>query len=158
MEFRNRSSLFLWGFAAVWLSMLIAFTLVAIRDGPPEGHSAATIAVILGIFWVAGAAIVNFAMTKPCYSVAITPEADLTLIWTYPYKRIKKKFAGDGIVAPAVVEEKDSEGDPYYIARLSLPDGSTFDIAENHDRARCDRVCKKFTEALSRSGGEHKSA
>jgi uncharacterized RDD family membrane protein YckC len=39
VEFKNRASAFIWAFAVVWLTLLIAFTAVLVRDGPPEGYS-----------------------------------------------------------------------------------------------------------------------
>lgn len=40
--FRNRLAVFLWGFAALWLTMLCAMTYLMLRDGPPDGHSTPT--------------------------------------------------------------------------------------------------------------------
>ena len=37
--FRNRKAVFLWGFMACWMAMLLAFTWLFLRDGAPAGTS-----------------------------------------------------------------------------------------------------------------------
>lgn len=40
--FRNRIAVALWIFMAIWMTFLILMTYVVVRDGPPGGHSWAT--------------------------------------------------------------------------------------------------------------------
>ena len=116
--FRTRLAAFLWGFAAVWVTMLIAMTYVVLRDGPPEGISAPMVAIVMCLFWVAGIGLVAFVSTKPS-------------------------------VRPAtVVDSRDSDGDPYFFARVNTIDGEPIDITEGHSQPDCEQACEQFNSAL----------
>ena len=151
MELKNRASAFIWAFALVWMTLLIAFTAVLVRDGPPEGYSLLSTSTILGVFWLGGLALGKFAATKACFYASVHSEDGLTLIWRYPLKTIRTKIPTSLVVAPVVVEGKDSEGDPYFFARLVLPNGDNFDLAQGHVRVQCEAVCEAFDRALRKT-------
>lgn len=64
--FRNRLALFLWGFAAVWLTMLFAMTYLVLHDGPPDGNSVPTTVLIMAFFWAGGITLAIYVLRQPC--------------------------------------------------------------------------------------------
>lgn len=151
MEIKNRASAFTWAFALVWWALLIAFTVILVWDGPPAGYSLLTTSTILGVFWLGGLAFGKFATSKACFYASVHSQNGLTLVWRYPLKTIRTHVPINLVVAPVVVEGTDSEGDPYFFARLFLPSGATFDLAEGHMRAHCEAVCEDFGRAMQKT-------
>jgi hypothetical protein len=149
MEFKNRVSSALWGFTLVWLSFLLAFTWLLVRDGPPDGYSRPTMTLIIGVFWLAGLGLAAEAMRKACYFAVLRADG-LSLIWQYPHKRVKALVPLAQINLPNVSQSRDSDGDPYFCARLELSGHEPFDVTEGHDRASCETVCVAFTRELDR--------
>lgn len=130
--------------------MLIAFSATLLRNGPPEGYSLATTTVISGLFWLGGLILVAFAIRKPCYYASIQKD-ELTLTWRYPHRTVRTSFPTNVITPPVVIEGRDSEGDPYFFARLILPNGNVFDLAESHIRSLCEDACKSFLLAVQKT-------
>ena len=150
MEFKNRAAVFLSGFAIFWFSILVAFTVILVRDGPPDGYSRSTTAIILCAFWFGGLALARFVSNKACSFVTIRDDT-LVVEWRYPFRRICVSLPINSVGPPRVTDGRDSEGDPYYFSRLTLPDGRTVDLAEGHDRIRCESVCVEFFRASGQS-------
>jgi hypothetical protein len=149
MTFTNRTAGFVWAFVMVWLTLLVAFTVLLARDGPPEGYSLPTMAAALAVFWIAGLAAGGVASAKPCYVASLTPSG-ATLLWQYPFRRIRLGIPLDQIEAPQVVESRDSDGDAYFFVRLELPAMPPFDLAEGRIRSECDGAYRAFREEVER--------
>lgn len=149
-NFANRTSLALWVFVAAWLAMLMAFTALVVRDGPPPGTSLLLTTVFLAVFWLGGVAAVGVATGKACFHVAITP-ARVTFTSQYPFKRRRISVPAELAGRPVVVESRDTDGDRYFHARLDLPDGEVFDLAEGHSREYCEARCRDFSLAIERA-------
>jgi len=145
-------ALFLWGFAAVWLTLLAAMTYVVARDGPPAGTSASTIVVILGTLWLFGVGLVAFVSTKPCFFVSVDHANRVSAAWRYPHKVVRKELRTASVRPAAVIESQDSEGGPYFYARVQTTAGESIDIAEGHDRSACEQACERFNRALRQGG------
>lgn len=90
--FRNRSASFGWGFAALWLALLVAMTYVFVRDGPPSGYSSPIVIAILAFFWIGGVGLVAFVLNKPCFLVTVEPDNRISATWRYPHKVVRKQF------------------------------------------------------------------
>jgi hypothetical protein len=144
MRIANRMALFLWGFAAVWLAMLTAFTALVIRDGPPPGYAPEVAIAILAAFWLGGFGLAGYAASQPLQSVTRGPDGAVRVDWIRPLRRERRVYPAGTVGAPEVVVGTDTDGDPYFRARLRLPDGLSVDIAEGHDRARCEDACRRF--------------
>ena len=145
-------ALFLWGFAAVWLALLAAMTYVVVRDGPPAGTSATMVVAIMGTFWLFGIGLVAFVTTKPCFSVSVDQGNRVSATWRYPHKVVRKELRAASVTPAGVVDSQDSEGGPYFYARVQSAAGDSIDIAEGHDRSACEQACERFNRAL-RPGG-----
>jgi hypothetical protein len=152
MTFTNRTAGFVWAFAFVWLSLLVAFTVLQARDGPPEGYSPLTVTAALAVFWIAGLALGGVASAKPCY-VASVDLSGATLLWQYPFRRIRITIPLDQIEPPEVVDGRDSDGDAYFFARLTLPALPPFDLVEGRIRSESDGACRAFREEVERLRG-----
>jgi hypothetical protein len=147
-SFTNRISAFTWGFACCWIAMLLAFTWIFVRDGAPEGIPNEGMAAILGFFWLGGLGLAHHAMNSPLSRVTVDSKGEISLAWQYPHRRVRKTFAATLLGPPALLEYRDSDGDPYFRTRLTLPDGGFIDIAEGHDRDDCERARERFLQAV----------
>lgn len=146
--FRNRSAACLWGFAVVWLGMLGAMSYVLVRDGPPPAYSATTTLVIGSLFWLGGIVLLGVAVSSPCVAVVVESPARVRVTWRYPFRTVRRTLAQDEVQAARVVEDKDSEGDPYYVARVAIAGGEAIDLHGSHDRAAREAACARFNQAL----------
>jgi hypothetical protein len=148
-SFANRISLFTWGFAFCWIGMLLAFSWIFLRDGAPDGFPNEAMAAILAVFWLAGMGLAAHALNSPISWVTVDSRGDVALAWHYPHKRVRKAFPAALLGSPALIEDRDSDGDPYFRTRLTLPDGGFIDIAEGHDRDDCERARERFLKAVA---------
>ena len=146
--FRNRLAAFLWGFAAVWLAMLVAMTYVLVRDGPPVGSSTTLMAIVMGLFWIAGFGLAVFVASKPCFFVTVEHGRCVSATWRFPHKVVRKVLPAACVLPATVIDSKDSEGAPYFYARVCTVGGAPIDIAEGHSRAGCQHACERFNSAL----------
>lgn len=146
--FQNRIALFLWGFAALWLTILIAMTFVVLRDGPPAGSSVPVIVLVMSAFWACGVGLGAFVATKPCFFVTVDQESSVTATWRYPHEVFRKALRATSVRPAAVINSQDSEGAPYFVARVISMGGEAIDIAEGHNRSVCEQACERFNLAL----------
>jgi hypothetical protein len=147
MKFANRTALALWVFAAVWLAMLVMFTMLVIRDGAPKGYSLPFTTGVLGIFWLAGVALVRVVVGKPCFLASVASE-QVTFTSQYVHRRTHIVVPTAHVGRAEVIEGRDTDGDTYFHARLRLPDGSDFDLSEGHSREYCEATCRDFSRAI----------
>ena len=149
--FQNRIALFLWGFAAVWLTILVAMTYVVLRDGPPDGNSVPMAVLVMSAFWICGIGLGAFISTKPCFFVTVDQRGNVTVTWRYPHKVVRKVLRAASVKPAVVINSRDSEGDPYFYARVVSSGGESIDIAEGHNRSVCEQACERFNLALARA-------
>jgi len=147
-SFQNRTAAFLWAFAAVWLAMLLAMTYVALRDGPPDGTPASMFALVMILFWIAGTGLAAFVSTQPCFYVTVEQDRHVSATWRYPHKIVRKTLPAASVLPAAVIDSRDSEGGPYFYARVNTTDGAAIDIKEGHSQVACQQACERFNSAL----------
>jgi hypothetical protein len=148
--FKNCSSAFLWGFSVVWLFMLLVMTYVVHRDGPPNNHTPILTWSAVGFFWLGGIALAFFSASKPCFELRVESQKRVSATWRYPLRVVRRSFIKSQLCPAQVVESRDSEGDPYYIARVMTSDGTALDIQEGHRRSNCENACSQFNDLLFR--------
>lgn len=146
--FQNRRAVFLWGFAAVWLGFLAAMTWVTVRDGPPDGYSVHAALVVGAFFWLFGLGLLSFIADKPCYRLSIRTDGQVELRWRYPFHSRRKTLSLDRLMPAEVVEIRDSEGDPYFLARVRSHEGDVIHIAESPVRQECEQACDRLNARL----------
>ena len=155
MTVRNRAAAFLWGFALVFMLFLLGMTYVFLRDGPPTDYSWELTAGIVVGFWVAGLGLSVYVARKPCLRVTVRLGEIVSITCCYPFKTDSREVSCS-VLKPAVVAESlDDESNPYFHARLTLPDGVIVNFTEGHDRLRCESSCASFNAALRESSAPH---
>ena len=148
MTFSNRGAIFSWVFSLIWWLMLLAMSWVFVRDGAPDGYAPELLLLVMGFFWMGGLVLVVFACSQPCYRVKVFAGEGILVVWRFPLKRVSCYIPIDEINLPTVVTGTDSEGDPYFYARLSCG-GRVIDLKEGHDVDACKQVCAQFIKALN---------
>jgi hypothetical protein len=137
----------------VFLFIVAIFTYVFVRDGAPSGYSLEFKLLVMGCFWLGGIILVAYASSKACVEVICRGAAGIAKRWRYPFKSVTRVARRSDVLPASAVGSQDSEGDPYFHARVCLTDGTTVDIAEGHDAARCRSICDQFNAAVGARGG-----
>lgn len=150
VTFRNRMAAFLWGFTVVWLGMVATFTWLLFTDGAPEGTSPLLMRAVLGAFWLAGFGLVAWVSGKAITMVTVERDRSVSCTRRYPFRVERWSLPASDVSPAELVESKDSEGDPYFYARIYESNGRIVDLAEAHDRERCENACKRFNEAIGK--------
>ena len=151
LTFRNRLAWTIWTFIALWMTFLAAMTWVVVRDGPPDGHSAATTTAIGALFWAAGIGLSTWACTFRVLRVDVQDSGALDVIWRSPVRVERRRVEARDVRPAVVVDGKDSDGDPYYYCRVTLADGATLDLAEGHARPPIEEAAARFNTATRRA-------
>jgi hypothetical protein len=149
--FRNRTAWALWIFTAIWMTCLVAMTWVVVRDGPPDGHSVATVAAIGTLFWAAGIGLSTWTCTFRVLRVDVQDSGALDVVWRSPVRVERRRVEARDVPPAAIVGGKDSDGDPYYHCRVTLADGATLDLAEGHARPPIEETAARFNAATRRA-------
>jgi len=150
MTFRNCIAAFSWGITAVFMLVVVAMTCVLLRDGAPSGYSPLLMVGVLGLFWLAGLGVAAHVARQPCVRVTVHPEGHMTITWRYPVWMVTRDVPPAEVPPAAVVESRDSDGDPYFHAQVVLTDGTPVDLTEGHDREACRAACDRFNAAVRR--------
>ena len=145
-EYRNDKAVFLWGFMAVWLAMLVAMTYVAVRDGGIPGSRWGV--PVLALFWLFGIGAARWAATFSRVRVTLT--ADGVLVRErFPFHAIEKRYRSRDLAAPRIDESKDSDGDPYFSCVLALPGGRRVAVAESGHRPEVEAALDALNASLA---------
>ena len=147
----NRTNAFSWVFFIVFLAMLLAFTWVFRRDGAPPGYHPLVSYGLMALFWAGGLGLAAHVSGRPCYRVVIR-RADALFVWRYPLRSLRREVDLADVPLAIVVESRDSDGDRYYHARVTLPQSPPFDLAEGHSRDICLDACTRFNALLQTTG------
>jgi hypothetical protein len=115
------------------------------------------VTALLAVFWLGGAPAARIAVGKACFHAAITP-AQVTFTTRFPFKRTRIAAPAELAGHPVVVEGRDTEGDLYFHARIDLPNGEVFDLAEGHSRESCEAKCRDFSLAVERAVTQGRTA
>ena len=148
--FRNRAAGILWSFFGFFVAGSVVVTYLVVRDGPPEGLSVAGAVCIVAVCWGCTVALAVLAAKQPFIHATIEPDGSVTLILRHGPKRQQKVFAATRVSPAELVVSQDSEGSPYFLARVSVAGQEPFNIAESHRRQVCIRECERFNAALRR--------
>ncbi len=147
-SFANWKALFLWSFAAALVLFLAAMSLVLVRDGAPAGGRAEFLAIVMMVFWAGAFGFAGFAASQPCITVMVGACASVTIVWRYPFGRRMRSVSREEIASISVIDAFDSDGDPYFYARIVLQDGSQVNFGEAHHRPSCVARVRKLKAAL----------
>lgn len=146
-EFRNRTAVFGWGFMIAWLAMLCAFTWILLRDGPPPQQPPLTVAV-LALFWLVGVPAALHIFARPIVHVRVHGRGRVSIRKRHLFGSVTQEIGPCAMADVRVVESTDSDGDPYFHARLRIADGVELDLWEGHQRAQAEAEVARFRQAL----------
>lgn len=147
MTFRNDKPVFLWGFALVFMTFVALMTGDLVLDGAPPGSSPLVLSLVMGVFILAGLGLCYWAWGMRRLRVEVDPEGSLFVTWWSPFWKETRHVSAREVVGGEVVEERDSEGDPYFFCRVRLRDGVTLDLTESHAREACEEALRRFDRA-----------
>lgn len=133
--FSNRIAWAIWIFMGIWMLFLCLMTYVLLRDGPPQGYSAATVWSVVFAFWLFGSGASVWAAGIRTVHVEVTDSGALLVTWRSPVGAERRRIEAADVPVAEVVHGTDSDGDPYFTSRVTLPDGATIDLAEGRDEA-----------------------
>jgi hypothetical protein len=138
---------------AIWMTFLCLMTWVLFRDGPPRGYSWPTIWVVLFLFWTFGGAVSVWASTIRVVRVEVSDTGALDVTWRSPFWVERRRVEAADVPQAEVIYSADSDGDPYFTARVTLADGATIDLAESHDEAAIEAASAQFNATAGRHRG-----
>jgi hypothetical protein len=150
--FRNYFAIFLWVFMAIWMTMLAIFTWLAIRDGGiPEMHPMLA-TTMLAVFWVAGVGFTAAVLQMPCYRLVVELGMVEAVRFT-PLRRESERHRARSLKLLPIVDGKDSDGDPYFKARVETPTGLQLTIAESNDRSMVEAALSRIGSIVGKPTG-----
>lgn len=95
-----------------------------------------------------GLGLLSFIADKPCYRLSIRTDGQVELRWRFPFHARRKTVAVDRLIPAEVVEIRDSEGDPYFLACVRSHEGDVLHIAESAARQDCEQACDRLNALL----------
>lgn len=127
MTISNKSALFLWVFCSAWLCFAAVFTVFS-------GN------VIIGLLLLCfGGAASVYAFRKPVTTLDID-HGKIVATETFITHSKQEEYEVQDISRAYIHETTDSDNDPYYVARLAMVNGKSYDISEGHSKGTCEEV------------------
>lgn len=160
MKLRNNTAAFGWGISLLFLAMCSAFTYILFRDGyssiqiyptdNPDFYPSWFMPAALAAFWACSFGAAYYFAKKPCIRVEVLPDKSVSMIKRFPLQKEVQVFQASELSAAQVVEEKDSDGDPYFMVTITHAGEKTIAIAEGHVRQVCEEVATRFNAAIGK--------
>ena len=122
-------------------------TVLFFRNAPPKGTSSELLGVVLSLFWFVGVAVAIHMYNQPCVQLSIENK-QINLRLYYPWAVHAQKYHAEELQEALVYEDRDSEGEPYFYARLRFADGREIDIKESAEFALCAESLEQLQQAL----------
>ena len=153
MQIRNRIAFAYWTIVFAFLAIVLAMTYVLLRDGAPEGYSPLFMAGVLGLFWLFGLGAAAYAFSHPIVRIEVTA-GGLDLSLRTPFSRFQRRYRPHEIRKAEIIQTEDSEGDPYFLAKVTLVDEHSFNLAEGACREDCQQALATLMRVLHGSDSE----
>lgn len=148
IDIRNRLPIFGWVFIGIFLGFNAIFTYILGRDGPPRSAPGPIMHLVLGGFWMVGITVAAHLCSIPATRLTQAPDGGLRLVSRTPLRKRVEHLPRASIAAVDLVQDRDSDGDPYWRTELLLADGSRRPVHEGHDRAVQDATSQALRAAL----------
>lgn len=152
LEIGNRTAAFGWGFMAVWLAMLAAFTWIIARDGPHPSQPAWLQHGALALFWLLGLPAAGYLLSRPCTRLLVGADGAVALVRRTPFRREVEAWPEGGIAAVEVRAGHDDEGDPYWRTFLVARDGRERMVREGRVPHEQEALATRLRAALGLGG------
>lgn len=144
---RNNSAVFGWVFCALWIGMLGVFTWIFLRDGGFHQFDPLTEGIILGVFYICGFGAFLYFFNISRVEVKIA-HGEVIVRERWVFSARVERFPVTQMGIPLVVRDKDSDGDPVFLCKITTPAGRTITLRETHDEAEAEKACDRVTAAL----------
>ncbi len=128
--------------------MLLAFLWIIVRDGWPKDMP----------FWVQWPALAVFVGSAiglsvwlfgiPMTEASVGRDRVLRLKRRWPLRSSEARIRPELVTSVQMIEDTDSDGDPYFRCRLWLKDGTHADLNEGWHRERITGDVARIREAL----------
>ena len=151
IAFSNNTPVFGWAFMGVWLAMLSVFTWLYVRDGGfPDTHPLFGLG-FLALFWVSGIGCSSYCFRQPRIHLAVEG-MEVVVRESLPWQSREERFSVKHLAPPKIVEEKDSDGDPYFFCRITTPKGRVVAFSEHHHLPTVEAARDRLMTAIGRPG------
>jgi hypothetical protein len=147
--FRNNMAIAAWIFMGLWDLGLLLMTYVFIRDGGFHQFSLPVEYGIVGVFWIFGLIGTAACFGKPRVHVSVeSGEIVLRERWLLG-SRIER-FPVGSVSPPRLVQQRDSDGDPYFHCVLITPAGRKVIFKESASFKDADAECERLAAAMAK--------
>lgn len=148
----NGAPVFAWAFILAWMGALLVGTLAYATRRSSHGPAYVAGGAILGCFWLGGLAAAGFFLRIQRTTVRLGgperggPRAVAVCHARGPFSRAEP-------ASVVVVEDRDSDGDPYFVCRLTTPSGRVVNVAEGHRRDAVEDVRRRLCAGMAPDAG-----
>lgn len=156
----NRVALAGWSFISLFLLFCAAFTYVLIRDGSSgyrispssaDVYPPWVLPAVAALFWLVGLAVAERLFRTPCVTITVDDAGTTAVRKRYIFSTKVSILPPEAILSIELVEEKDSEGDPYFSVEVSTAEGEILTVAEGSDRPECETLLRRFSHAVGKT-------
>jgi hypothetical protein len=148
-RFRNNMAIAAWIFMGLWDLGLLLMTYAFIRDGGFHQFSPPVEAGIVGLFWIFGAMGTAACFGRPRVHVAIDKgEVAVRERWLLGSR--VERFPVGSVSPPRLVQQRDSDGDPYFQCVFTTPAGRDIIVKESHSFKDADAECDRLAAAIAK--------
>ena len=148
-SFRNNMAIVAWVFMAIWDLGLLLMTYAFIRDGGFHQFSAPVEHGILGLFWIFGAAGTAACFGRSRVHVAVD-DGEIVVRERWLLGSRVERFPVGSVSLPRLVQQRDSDGDPYFQCVLTTPAGRDIVVKESHSFKNADAECDRLAAAIAK--------
>lgn len=152
----NGAPVFAWAFILAWMGALLVGTLAYITRRSSHGPAYVAGGAILGCFWLGGLAAAGFFLRIPRTTIRLDgPDVVVRERWLFATR--EDRFSRAEPASVVVVEDRDSDGDPYFVCRLTTPSGRVVNVAEGHRRDAVEDARRRLCAGMApdAGGGAH---
>jgi hypothetical protein len=104
-------------------------------------------APLMAFFWLCGLGATGWALSHPLIRVTVSARG-VVARERWLWRTRERHYRAGQVAVPEIVARTDSEGDPYFICLMALPDGEPLAVAEAHMRPAVETVRQRLLSAL----------
>ncbi|MGE3831003.1 MAG: hypothetical protein AB7F76_08435 [Parvibaculaceae bacterium] len=148
-SFRNNMAIVAWVFMAIWDLGLLLMTWAFIRDGGFHQFNPLVEHGILGLFWIFGAMGTAACFGRSRVHVAVD-NGEITVRERWLLGSRIERFPVGSAGLPRVVQQRDSDGDPYFQCIFTTPVGRDIIVKESHSFQDADIERDRLAAAIAK--------
>jgi hypothetical protein len=152
LEFKNNIAAFEWIFMLVWTAMLAIFTWLFIREGGFGEFQYFVEMAVIAAFWLFGAGFSAYFFKRARVHLSVA-DGKVLLRESWLWRSREESFPLAALAPAILVEEKDSEGDPYFRCAVLTPAGRTITICEGHHQPDVEAARDRLSRFMAETAG-----